>query len=297
MEPLVATDADHVARAAAELIANRLRAGRRVDVRVTGPLGDAIRGALAAEGDVAAPHADLIVLDPADAIDDVPDARELLVVAAGATQAAALAGAVDGRLSVHPCATALADPDAAAAVADRPGGHSDHAVVVLGHREPGISAEHRVSEHSHARLRRAEAICRRHPPQVLVLTGWTSTGGLSEAEQMARWWTLDDVPLLLEVAGRDTAENASRTLPLLLALGAVRRVIVVTSAWHLRTRYLFAPYRRHGLRVDHRRAHDLGPGLPHLLAIELGGATRMRHDRREAMGAVALLDPRPLSIA
>jgi DUF218 domain len=297
MQPLVAADADHVARAAAELIANRLRAGRSVDVRLPGPLGDAIRGALAAEGDVAAEHPELIVLPPAEAVDAVPDARELLVVASGAADAGPLAGAIDGRLSVHPCATALADPAAAAHVPDGPARHSDRAIVVLGHREPGISAEHRVSEHSHARLARAEAICRRDPPRVVVLTGWTSTGGLSEAEQMARWWTLPDVPLLLEVAGRDTAENASRTLPLLLALGDVRHVTVVTSAWHLRTRYFFAPYRRHGLRVRHRRAHDLRPGLPHLLAIELDGATRMRHDRREAMGALELLDPRPLSIA
>jgi uncharacterized SAM-binding protein YcdF (DUF218 family) len=51
------------------------------------------------------------------------------------------------------------------------------------------------------------------------------------------------------VAGRDTAENATRSLPLVLALGGVRRVSVVTSAWHVRAPWFFAPYRRRGLRV------------------------------------------------
>jgi hypothetical protein len=59
-------------------------------------------------------------------------------------------------------------------------------------------------------------------------------------------------PALLEVAGRDTAENASRTLPVVLALGEARHVAVVPSAWHLRVPWFFAPYRRYGLRVSFR---------------------------------------------
>ena len=74
----------------------------------------------------------------------------------------------------------------------------------------------------------------RRPTLAAVLTGYTSTGGLSEAEQMRAAWSVGDVPPLLEVAGRDTAENASRSLPLVLALGDARRVTVVTSAWHIR---------------------------------------------------------------
>jgi hypothetical protein len=83
-----------------------------------------------------------------------------------------------------------------------------------------------------------------------VLTGWTTTGGLSEAEQMLTAWSEPGTPAILEVAGRSTAENASRTLPLILAAGSIRRVTVVTSAWHVRAPYFFAPYRRFGLRVD-----------------------------------------------
>ena len=87
------------------------------------------------------------------------------------------------------------------------------------------------------------------PYRAAILTGYTSTNGLSEAEQMKAAWDEHVTPALLEVAGRSTAENASRSLPLILALGDVRRVVVVTSAWHLRTPFFFAVYRDFGLHV------------------------------------------------
>ena len=65
-------------------------------------------------------------------------------------------------------------------------------------------------------------------------------------------WDEHAAPALLEVAGRNTAENASRSLPIVLALGDVRHVVVVTSAWHIRTPYFFAPYRRYGLELGFR---------------------------------------------
>ncbi|MGZ7212378.1 YdcF family protein, partial [Streptococcus pyogenes] len=88
--------------------------------------------------------------------------------------------------------------------------------------------------HSRARLARAVRLCAEQPVRAVILTGYTHTGGLSEAEQMAREWPVEDVPVLLEVAGRNTAENASRSLPIVLSLGVARHVSVVTSAWHLR---------------------------------------------------------------
>jgi hypothetical protein len=118
-----------------------------------------------------------------------------------------------------------------------------------------------------------------------VLTGFTHTGRLSEAEQMALEWPVADVPVLLEVAGRNTAENASRSLPLVLAEGGVRRVSVVTSAWHLRTPYFFSPYRAYGLEVRLRPARPLR-GWAHLVAEELGGLAGMRAQRRAAMAAM-----------
>ena len=149
----------------------------------------------------------------------------------------------------HPRLTVVCDAAAASLLAPRASASSDHAVIVLGHREPGISAEHRISDQSRARLRRAERVCRADPPRAVVLTGYTRLpSGLSEAEQMKAEWTLPDVPAVLEDAGRNTAENATRSLPLIRAMGDVRRVTVVTSAWHLRAPFFFAPYRTLGLR-------------------------------------------------
>ena len=75
-------------------------------------------------------------------------------------------------------------------------------------------------------------------------------------------WDEHVAPALLEVSGRDTAANASRTLPILLALGEVPETVVVSSSWHLRVPYFFAPYGRFGLDVRYRasvRARELAP--------------------------------------
>ena len=184
-------------------------------------------------------------------------ARELLLLVTGAEKAEALRATLEGPvgpdapaslLRDHPCLTVLCDRAAAARLRPTAGRDSDRVAVVLGHREPGISAEHRISAHSRARLAARGAPVPRDAVRAVVLTGYTHTGGLSEAEQMAREWPLADVPALLEVAGRNTAENASRSLPIVLALGGRARVTVVTSLWHVRAPYFFAPYRAFGLR-------------------------------------------------
>ena len=231
-------------------------------------------------------------------------AREVLVLATGAAKAEALHAMLEGAqgpevpaslLRDHPGLTVVCDEAAAARLAPAPGRRSDRVIVVLGHREPGVSAEHRISAHSRARLLHAEELCLTDPPRAAVLTGFTHTGGLSEAEQMAREWTVPGVPLLLEVAGRDTAENASRSLPLILALGGVRRVVVVSSPWHVRARPYFAPYRRFGLHVDHSPGPPLR-GWTHLLAGELAGLRAVPRRRTEAMGAVRVLSPADVAV-
>jgi uncharacterized SAM-binding protein YcdF (DUF218 family) len=158
------------------------------------------------------------------------------------------------------------------------GAGSDRVLIVLGHREPGISAEHRISRESRARLRHARRLAERHPVRAVVLTGWTSTGGHSEAEQMKGSWDERIAPALLEVAGRNTAENASRSLPIVLALGDVGHVVVVSSAWHVRVPYFFAPYRRHGLRVSYR-VSALHGSWPRMLAEEARSMPHMRAQR------------------
>jgi glucosamine-6-phosphate deaminase len=220
-------------------------------------------------------------------------ARELLVTAIGATRADALramlldppgAASPASLLRMHPRLTVLCDRNAAAALPAHRGGQ--HVCVVLGHREPTISAEHRISHESLGRLHRAEWIARRRPTLAAVLTGYTSTGGLSEAEQMRAAWTVTDVPPLLEVAGRDTAENATRSLPLLLALGDARRVTVVTSAWHIRAPYHFRAWRGYGLEVGF--AFDWRGDWRRMLGHELRGMRALRSERRRALAAMAL---------
>jgi hypothetical protein len=188
-------------------------------------------------------------------------------------------------LRVHPRLTIICDRAAAPLLQPRPGFSSDRVIVVLGHRDPGVGAQHQISAESRARLRHGLRLARRRPVRAVVLTGYTSTGGLSEAEQMKTAWDEHVAPALLEVEGRDTAENASRTLPILLVLAEPAKVTVVSSPWHLRVPWFFAPYRDFGLDVSYR------PSAPHgdwrrMLAEELRDARRARGRRGAAMSAM-----------
>ena len=223
-------------------------------------------------------------------------ARELLVLVTGEGKAEALRSMLlappgsafpASLLRTHPRLTMICDAPAARALRDVAGG--DHACVVLGHRDPGFSHEHRISRESLGRVQRAEWVAQRRPTRAVVLTGYTSTGGLSEAEQMRAVWRLPGVPAVLEVAGRNTAGNAACSLPIVLALGGIRKVTVVTSAWHVRAPYMFVPWRRHGLRV--RFAVDWRGDWPRMVTRELHEGRVAARERDEAFAAV----PLPLS--
>jgi glucosamine-6-phosphate deaminase len=214
-------------------------------------------------------------------------ARELFVLVTGAGKAEALrtmllapAGSdfPATLLRTHPRLTLICDEPAAGAL--RGIARGDHVCVVLGHRDPGFSHEHRISRESLGRVQRAEWVAQGRPTRAAVLTGYTSTGGLSEAEQMRAAWRLPGVPPLLEVAGRNTAGNAACSLPIVLALGGIREVTVVTSAWHARAPYMFAPWRDHGLRVG--LAVDWRGDWGRMLARELHEARAAARERREA---------------
>jgi glucosamine-6-phosphate deaminase len=221
-------------------------------------------------------------------------ARELLLLVIGSAKAPALRamlqepvgpGSPASLLRDHPRLTVICDREAASLLDDRPEWSSDRVAVVLGHREPGISPEHRISSESRARLRHASRLAQNTPIRAVILTGYTSTGGLSEAEQMKTAWNERQAPALLEEAGRDTAENASRSLPILLALGEARRIVVISSAWHIRVPWFFAPYRHLGLYVEYRPTFTDG-SWPRMLAHELRQARRVRRQRRSAMTAM-----------
>jgi hypothetical protein len=231
-------------------------------------------------------------------------ARELLLIVTGAEKAEALHAALEGPMGPaspasllrgHPCLTVLCDREAGRRLRPTASRDSAHVAIVLGHREPGISAEHRISAHSRAPgWPRAAALCRQTPVRAVLLTGYTHTDGLSEAEQMGREWPLADVPVLLEVAGRNTAENASLVAahrPRPRRGGARQRRDV---AWHLRAPYFFAPYRRFGLELRLCPARPLR-GSVHLLAEELGGLAGMARQRRAAMDAIRLPEGRRVS--
>ena len=227
------------------------------------------------------------------------EAREVLMLVTGEGKAYALREMLEGErgpsspasvLRTHPRLTILCDAPAARLLRARPAGRAGRAVIVLGHRDVGISAAHRISDESRERIARAVRECRARPPRAVILTGYTRTPhGLSEAEQMKAEWPLREVPALLEDAGRNTAENATCSLPLLRAMGDVRHVVVVTSAWHLRAPYFFAPYRVLGLRLSF--APELhGPWLRPLLS-ELRALRHARAQRSRAMSRMRLPAP------
>jgi hypothetical protein len=272
--PLVLADAHRVRVTADVLVANRRLARPEapgVTVLELGAGGETVSGA---PGDLLLER-ELLLL--ATGRERAPALRRMLLEPPGPDCPASL-------LRAHPELTVLCDREAAAELPPR--GEDDHVCVVLGHREPGLSVEHRISHESLGRVHRAEWVARREPTLATILTGYTSTGGLSEAEQMLAAWRVPDVPALLEVAGRNTAENASRSLPIVLALGGVRRVTIATSAWHLRAPYHFAAWRRYGLAVDF--AFDLHGDWPRMLANELQGLSRAPGERRRALAAMTL---------
>lgn len=223
------------------------------------------------------------------------EARRLVLLVVGEAKAEALRAALDGPVDTavpasllrdHPRLTVICDRAAASRLTPSPAWDSDRALVVLGHREDN-SPEHRVSDESRVRVRRARAIAAAEPVRAVVFTGWTrSTTGLSEAEQMLTGWDDPDTPGLVEVAGRRTAENASCSLPLLQAMGAIGRVTVVTSFWHARAPWFFRPYRAYGLRLDFAPAWSAG-WLARGLRGELVQVPAMRRERREAFAAMA----------
>lgn len=129
------------------------------------------------------------------------------------------------------------------------------AVVVLGHGRLDRQGMHRISRRCLRLVDEAERVVSGAGAGVVVFSGWSSSGGISEAEQMRDAWNGPAAELVVEKTARSTAENAARTLPLLLDRG-IRRAIVVCAPTHLfRTRLLFGRlYRRAGVEPEFRPA-------------------------------------------
>ena len=76
----------------------------------------------------------------------------------------------------------------------------------------------------------------------------------------------------------------------MLALGGIRRVSVVSSAWHVRTPWFFAPYGRYGLDADWVREWR-GGDFARMLADELRKARVAPGARRRAWRSVGEVEP------
>lgn len=148
------------------------------------------------------------------------------------------------------------------------------AIVVPGHSRRG-----RVSRRCRRLVDTAAALADHREPALVVFTG--GRGG--EAEQMrAAWRGRNDVELLVEPTAATTAQNASRTLPLLRERGVTEATVVCAPLHLLRVRYLFGGvYRQAGIRCRVRVARALP--TPTALAWELGAAFVARRQRRGAM--------------
>jgi uncharacterized SAM-binding protein YcdF (DUF218 family) len=131
-------------------------------------------------------------------------------------------------------------------------------------------------------------LAERRAPQLIILSGWSPVGGPSEAHQMHDAWPgRRDVELVVEPTARITAENMSRSLPLLLERG-IEEVTVVCGALHLpRVRYFFGSvYPRHGIRCRYAITRQLP--TPATLAWEAAAYMVARGQRRAALAELGV---------
>jgi uncharacterized SAM-binding protein YcdF (DUF218 family) len=149
-----------------------------------------------------------------------------------------------------------------------------------------------VLGNSSARARRrlvtaAERIAPDVRASAVVFSGWSSSGGRSEAEHMRSLWRGPrDVELVVERTASTTTENAVRTLPLLLERGLTQAIVVCAPMHLVRARWIFRSlYERHGVVVRFAAAR-VAP-TPGALLWELGALTVAR---RQLGAARAELD-------
>jgi uncharacterized SAM-binding protein YcdF (DUF218 family) len=127
------------------------------------------------------------------------------------------------------------------------------AIVVPGHGRLDLDGEHRISDHCIRLVREAEHLVSSTRAEVVVFSGWSSTGGPSEAEQMRDAYRGPAVELVVEPTATSTAGNAARTLPLLLEREVGTAVVVCAPPHLFRTRLLFgALYRGSGIDLSFR---------------------------------------------
>jgi uncharacterized SAM-binding protein YcdF (DUF218 family) len=113
------------------------------------------------------------------------------------------------------------------------------AVVVPGHGARADDGAYRITARCRQLVAEAEKVAEALSPAVVVFSGWSPEGSRSEAEQMRDAWRGPAAELVVEPTARTTAENASRTLPLLLDRRIEAAVVVCAPAHLLRARLFF----------------------------------------------------------
>jgi uncharacterized SAM-binding protein YcdF (DUF218 family) len=108
------------------------------------------------------------------------------------------------------------------------------AIVVPGNGAVERDGVYRISKRCLRLVAEAERLAAELAPRSVVFTG-----ARGEAGQMRDAWRGRDVELVLEPTARRTAENASRTLPLLLDRYIERAVVVCGRTHSLRARFFF----------------------------------------------------------
>jgi uncharacterized SAM-binding protein YcdF (DUF218 family) len=155
------------------------------------------------------------------------------------------------------------------------------AIVVPGNGSFERDGGYRISRGCRRLVADAERLAERLDPRAVVLSGWSPVAGPSEAEQMRDAWMGPDVELVVEPTAALTAENATRTVPLLLER-CVRRAVVVCAPLHsFRTRLFFRRvYGRFGIATE-LEVVRMSPSA-HGLAWELAALPFCRRQLRAA---------------
>jgi uncharacterized SAM-binding protein YcdF (DUF218 family) len=161
------------------------------------------------------------------------------------------------------------------------------AIVVPGHGWLDFDGVHRISGRCMRLVIEAEELVGETHADVVVFSGWSPSGGRSEAEQMRDAWHGPDVELVVEPTAASTAQNAARTLPLLLEREVGAAVVVCAPPHLARTRLFFQRlYRGSGVELSFRAAH-LAPTARavvwELLAFPFV-PVQLRHARAELAG-------------
>jgi uncharacterized SAM-binding protein YcdF (DUF218 family) len=150
------------------------------------------------------------------------------------------------------------------------------AIVVPGHARRG-----RISDVCVSLVREAERLAAAPDVVVVVFSGGSVRGGEPEAEQMRAVWRGPGVELVVEPTAAVTAENAARTLPLLVERGIERAVVVCAPLHVYRARFFFARlYGAAGIATEFR---TVAAGRTfRALAWELGAAPAAPRQLRAA---------------